>query len=96
MLQSLAILYVEHALARKIKYYKKVSAILQTESPVDRWLCNRLLGVVRSTGALLRACSWNVQTVQLHRELNKYVIGAGANPTGVGRLGKSPPENLRK
>jgi len=36
MLQSLPILYVEHALARKIKYDKKVSAILQTKSPVDR------------------------------------------------------------
>jgi len=36
MLQSLTILYVEHALARKIKYDKKVSAILQTKTPVGR------------------------------------------------------------
>jgi len=33
MLQSLLILYVEHALARKIKYDKNVSAILQTKVP---------------------------------------------------------------
>jgi len=35
MLQSLAILYAEHALARKIKYDKifKFSAILQTKVP---------------------------------------------------------------
>jgi len=43
MLQSLPILYVEHALARKIKYDKKLSAILQTKSPIDRSLCKRLL-----------------------------------------------------
>jgi len=35
----------------------------------------RLLGVVRSTGALLRASSSHLQTVQLHKELNKYVMG---------------------
>jgi len=34
MLQSLPILYAEHAFARKIKYDKKVSAILQKKSPV--------------------------------------------------------------
>jgi len=33
---------------------------------------NRLLSVV-STGALFRASSW--QTLQLHREVNKYVMG---------------------
>jgi len=36
MLQSLPILYVEHALVRKIKYDKKVSAILQSKSSIDR------------------------------------------------------------
>jgi len=36
---------------------------------------NRLFSVVRSTGALFRANSWYLQTVQLHRELSKYVMG---------------------
>jgi len=36
---------------------------------------NRLLSAVKSTGALFRANSWHLQTVQLHRELNKYVMG---------------------
>ena len=38
MLQSLPVLYVEHALARKIKYDKIISN-LQINSPVDRRLC---------------------------------------------------------
>jgi len=38
MLQSLAILYAEHALARKIKYDKIVSDSAD-KSPVDRRLC---------------------------------------------------------
>ena len=36
---------------------------------------NRLLGVVTSTGALVRATCWHLQTIQLHKELNKYVMG---------------------
>jgi len=36
---------------------------------------NRLFGVVRSTGALFRTSSLHVQTVQLHRDLSKYVMG---------------------
>jgi len=36
---------------------------------------NRLLGVVRSTGALFTASSWYLQTAQLQKELNKYVMG---------------------
>jgi len=32
---------------------------------------NRLLGVVRNTGALVRASCRHLQTVQLHKELNK-------------------------
>jgi len=52
---------------------------LQTKIPVDHrsptMHSNRLLGVVRSTGALFRASSWHLQTVQLRRELNKYVMG---------------------
>jgi len=58
MLQSLAILYAEHALAGKVA---KFSAILQTEvSSIADYVHqyrNRLLGVVRSTGALFRATS---------------------------------------
>jgi len=78
MLQSLAILYVEYALARKIKYDKIISDF-EDKSPVYRrspTICsNRLLGVIRSTGALFRANSWHLQTVQLRRELGKYVMG---------------------
>jgi len=35
----------------------------------------RLLGGIRSTGALFKASSRHLQTVQLHRELKKYVMG---------------------
>jgi len=38
MLQSLVILYAEHALARKIKYCKVFSDFAD-KSPVDRRLC---------------------------------------------------------
>jgi len=38
MLQSLAILYAEHALARKIKYDKIFSAFAD-KNPIDRRLC---------------------------------------------------------
>jgi len=73
MLQSLALLYAQHTLARKIKYDKN-SAILQTIVPSITDY-NRLLDVVRSIGALFRASSWHLQTVQLRRELSKYVMG---------------------
>jgi len=58
MLQSLALLYAEHALARKIKYDHSFSDFAD-KSPRRSWTMhsNRLLGVVRSTGALLRASS---------------------------------------
>jgi len=35
---------------------------------------NRLLGVVRSTCAFVRASCRHLQTVQLHKKLNKYVM----------------------
>jgi len=58
MLQSLALLYAEHALARKIKLDKSFSNFADNSprrSPT--MYSNRLLGVVRTTGALLRASS---------------------------------------
>ena len=58
MLRSLAILFVEHVSARKLKYDKITSDFAEKrfrQSPTMH--SNRLLGVVRSTGALLRASS---------------------------------------
>jgi len=52
MLQSLAILYAEHALSRKIQY-DKIFIDFADKSPVDRRLCT-VTGVVRSTGVLFR------------------------------------------
>jgi len=51
MLQNLATLYAEHALARKIKY-NNIFSDFADKSPrrsLTRY-SNRLLGVVRSTG----------------------------------------------
>jgi len=77
MLQSRAILYVENALVSKIKYDKIISEL------ADKNACrsptvynNRLLGLVRSTGIFTQSAlvSCLLQTVQLHREPNKYVV----------------------
>jgi len=57
MLQSLPILYVEHASARKIKYDKKVSAILQTKSPVDRYVTGCYCRCRKKYRSLLRVSS---------------------------------------
>ena len=80
VLQSLTILYAEHTLARD--KYDNIFSDFADKTPVrsptiysNRLKKVRLLGVVRSTGALFRASSWHLQTVQLHRELNKYVMG---------------------
>ena len=74
--QSLGILYVEYALARKIKYDKIISDFADEKSRQSPTMySNKLLGVVRSTGALFWVSSWHLQTVQLHRELKTYVMG---------------------
>ena len=75
LLRSLVILYIEHALARKIQYHKMISEVAAWKSRQLPIMCsNSLLGVARSTGALVRASSWHLQTVQLHKEHNKYLM----------------------
>jgi len=52
------LIYAEHALARKIKYDKIFGDFADKSSRRSQTMCsNRLLGVVRSTGALLRVSS---------------------------------------
>jgi len=58
MLQSLALLYAEYAVARKIKYDKRFSDFAEKSPRRSRTMySNRLLGVVRNACALLRASS---------------------------------------
>jgi len=70
MLQSLGILYAEHALLERKSMTNFQRFCRQKSRRSPTMYSNRLLGVVRSTGALFRASSWHLQTVQLHRELN--------------------------
>jgi len=74
MLESLADLYVEHASARKIKYDRIISDFADNKSRPSMH-SNRLLRVVRSTGASVGVSWRHLRTVQLHKELNKYAMG---------------------
>ena len=70
----------EHALARQKKHDKIVSDFVERKSRRSPNIYSyRLLGVVGTTGALLIASSWHLQTVQLHRELTKHAMRAWAS-----------------
>jgi len=56
MLQSLAVLYIEHASARKMKYDRIISDFADNKARPSMH-SNRLLGVIRSTGASV-GVSW--------------------------------------
>jgi len=68
MLQSLPILYVEHVLARKIKYAKKYQRFFRQKVPsIADYVTGCYCRCRKKYRSLLRASYWNVQTVQLHR-----------------------------
>ena len=70
----------EHALARQIKHEKIVSDFVEKKVPsIDEYIQLQAFGFVRTTGALLIASSWHLQTVQLHRELTKHAMRAWAS-----------------